>query len=146
MQTQNKHACFFSFFFFFYLAPAAPTPPSPLPPAPALKGLTSLCGSRSLSCTDLINNFYQPLAQGISRGWAGEGMRWGRAQPGRGVVARGGEGWGRRGVGKGLSITFQQHETRAYIMIRGCSHDHKRPIGEYLRVREEPPQHRFIAW
>lgn len=54
-------------------------------------------------------------------------------------MARGGEGWGRRGVGKGLSITFQQHETRAYIMIRGCSHDHKRPIGEYLRVREEPP-------
>ncbi|CAF95153.1 unnamed protein product, partial [Tetraodon nigroviridis] len=55
----------------------------------ALKGLTSLCGSRSLSCTDLINNFYQPLAQGISRGWAVEGMRWGHAPPGRGVVARG---------------------------------------------------------
>lgn len=40
-----------------------------LTPTSALKGLTSLCGSRSLSCTDLINNFYQPLAQEISRGW-----------------------------------------------------------------------------
>lgn len=43
------------------------------PHTPVLKGLTSLCGSRSLSCTDLINNFYQPLAQEISRGWAGAG-------------------------------------------------------------------------
>lgn len=42
-------------------------------PILALKGLTSLYGSRSLSCTDLINNFYQPLAQEISRWWAGAG-------------------------------------------------------------------------
>lgn len=54
----------------------------------------------------------------------------------------GGSGWEggcrlrRRGVGKGLSITFQQHETGAYIMIRGCSHDHKKPIGEYLCLQE----------
>lgn len=69
---------------FFYLALAAP-------PTPALKGLTSLCGSRSLSCTDLINNFYQPLAQEISRGWAGGG---------EGVGVRSGwEGWGGGGVG-----------------------------------------------
>ncbi|KAI9520160.1 hypothetical protein NQZ68_020055 [Dissostichus eleginoides] len=55
-------------------------PCAPTPPTPALKGLTSLCGSRSLSCTDLINNFYQPLAQEISRGWAGGcgvGALWG---------------------------------------------------------------------
>lgn len=42
-------------------------------PILARKGLTSLYGSRSLSCTDLINNFYQPLAQEISRWWAGAG-------------------------------------------------------------------------
>lgn len=53
------------FLFFFYLALA-----TPLLFAVVLKGLTSLCGSRSLSCTDLINNFYQPLAQEISREWA----------------------------------------------------------------------------
>lgn len=73
---------------FFYLPLAAP----PLPPqTPVLKGLTSLCGSRSLSCTDLINNFYQPLAQEISRGWAVGGVcvceGWGCA-----LAAR--EGWG----------------------------------------------------
>lgn len=67
---------------FFYLALAAP-------PTPALKGLTSLCGSRSLSCTDLINNFYQPLAQEISRGWAGGGRGWVCVQAGRGGVG----GW-----------------------------------------------------
>lgn len=100
-------------------------------PILARKGLTSLYGSRSLSCTDLINNFYQPLAQEISRGWAGAGG-------GRQGGGRLGGGWRfrRRGVGKGLSITFQQHETRAYIMIRGCSHDHKKPIGEYLCLQE----------
>lgn len=90
----------------------------PAPPVPAPKGLTSLCGSRSLSCTDLINNFYQPLAQEISRGWAGDGGAGGgrRGQGGKeaGGVDSGWEGgcrFRRRGVGKGLSITFQQHKT-----------------------------------
>lgn len=83
--TSNKQGCCFCcVVFFFYLTLAAP-------PTLALKGLTSLCGSRSLSCTDLINNFYQPLAQEISRGWAGAGWGWGvegvwRERTGRGVV------------------------------------------------------------
>lgn len=80
----NRVVVFVVLFFFFYLTLAAP-------PTLALKGLTSLCGSRSLSCTDLINNFYQPLAQEISRGWAGAGWGWGvegvwRESTGRGVV------------------------------------------------------------
>lgn len=70
----------------FYAMPLQLKPPhTPThPPTLALKGLTSLCGSRSLSCTDLINNFYQPLAQEISRGWAVEGW-WGCVLAGRGV-------------------------------------------------------------
>lgn len=80
----NRVVVFVVLVFFFYLTLAAP-------PTLALKGLTSLCGSRSLSCTDLINNFYQPLAQEISRGWAGAGWGWGvegvwRERTGRGVV------------------------------------------------------------
>lgn len=139
--TRREQACCFCCFIIG--AFAAPPHADPPPPAPALKGLTSLCGSRSLSCTDLINNFYQPLAQEISRGWAGAGVGGveGEDRDGGGGGMAGREGGcrlRRRGVGKGLSITFQQHETGAYIMIRGCSHDHKKPIGEYLCAEEEP--------
>lgn len=73
--------CVCFFLLFFHPSPAA---------TPALKGLTSLCGSRSLSCTDLINNFYQPLAQEISRGWAKGGRR--RKEGVVGVFWRGGGG------------------------------------------------------
>lgn len=66
-----------------------------------------------------------------------EEKKTGRGSSWEGVGVGGGRCWfGRRGVGKGLSITFQQHETGAYIMIRGCSHDHKKPIGEYLYLQE----------
>lgn len=79
-QTNTVVVGFFSLVVL-YLALAAP-------PALALKGLTSLCGSRSLSCTDLINNFYQPLAREISRGWAEAGVgEWG------GILAGSGVGW-----------------------------------------------------
>lgn len=76
--SSSKQSWLFSSFFFLALA-------TPLLFVVVLKGLTSLCGSRSLSCTDLINNFYQPLAQEISRGWA-VGGRWECDLAGRGGV------------------------------------------------------------
>lgn len=117
--TSNKQGCCFCcvVFFFFYLTLAAP-------PTLALKGLTSLCGSRSLSCTDLINNFYQPLAQEISRG---VGWGWVGVGGGGGVEGEDREGSGGGCEGGGGAETPGGRE-RAFDHVsatrdRGIHHD-----------------------
>lgn len=63
-----------------------------LPFHPALKGLKLLYRSGSLSSTDLINNFYQPVAEKkISRGWSRQGVR---LRGERGVIGNWGGGGG----------------------------------------------------
>lgn len=90
---------------------------------PALKGLKLLYRSGSLSSTDLINNFYQPLAEKkISRGWSRQGAGLGE----RGVI-------GNRGVGvvyeKAFRSRFGYMRQVVYITIRVCSHDYKNSMG-----------------
>lgn len=89
---------------------------------PALKGLKLLYRSGSLSSTDLINNFYQPLAEKIS---AGGGV---------GRERNGGEGGDRQSGGgvvyeKAFRSRFSYMRQVVYIMIRVCSHDYKNSMG-----------------
>ncbi|KPP64878.1 hypothetical protein Z043_116740 [Scleropages formosus] len=115
--------------------------------AAAVKGLTSIGGARSLSCTDLINNFYQPVARDICGGW----MRVGEGALGLGYGVEGG-GRGRGGSlvagrkGKGFRSRFtntrQEHTSRlgAIAMII-------RTLRGNIYISLFVRQHRrFIAW
>lgn len=101
-----------------------------LPFHPALKGLKLLYRSGSLSSTDLINNFYQPLAE--KKKSAGGGV--GRGNWGVGVVYE-----------KGFRSRFSYMRQVVYIMIRACSHNRKNSMGGCLclgvRCRAQNLQH-----